>query len=274
MAHARIIPLFNTHNFRDLGGYPSTDNQIVKWGQIFRAAKLDRLSNNDQQKLVRLGVKVDIDLRSADEVQANPDRLPKEVHYLFDPVFATDLTGSSKDVRSLDPAFLDTPLSGRRHMQNVYHKMMIREDSIKALRTVFQELLSHDGGVVFHCTAGKDRTGMSAYFILRALGVSPEIARKDYLLTNTALKNFVNGQQAALRAAGRSEAAIDNYVALWSADRSYLNSALTTIQDQYHDLNHFFHEALQLSADDLQQLCHTYLESKGEISHAHPNTIR
>lgn len=106
---------------------------------------------------------------------------------------------------------------------------------------------------------------MSAYFILRALGVSSEIARKDYLLTNIALKNFVNGQQAVLRAAGRSETAIDNYIALWSADRSYLNSALTTIKENYQDIDNFLHDGLKLSDDDLQQLRHTYLEPKGSV---------
>lgn len=264
MAHERIIPLLNTNNFRDLGGYPTVDQQAVKWGRIFRADKLDRLSDDDQHKLVQLGIQVDIDLRSDDEVKTNPDRLPHQIHYLSDPVFATDITESSKDVRSLDPTLLDQPMAGRQHMQNVYRQMMIREDSLQAFRQVFHELLSHDHGVLFHCTAGKDRTGMSAYLILRALGVSPELAQKDYLLTNIALKNFVNGQQAVLKSSGHSTTAIDNYVALWSADRSYLNAALTTIQTHYHDVNHFLHTAIQLSEDDIHQLRDTYLEPEKE----------
>lgn len=265
MAHERMIPLLNTNNFRDIGGYPTADSQVVKWGRIFRADKLDRLSDDDQHKLIHLGVKVDIDLRSADEINVHPDRLPDQVRYLSDPVFAVDITESAKNVRSLDPALLDKPLAGRHHMQAVYHKMVTREDSLLAFQKVFAELLNNDGGILFHCTAGKDRTGMTAYFILRALGVSPETSQKDYLLTNVALENFVNGQQAVLRAAGRSETAIDNYVALWSADRSYLNSALSTIKENYQNIDNFLHDGLKLSDDDIQQLRHTYLEPKGSV---------
>lgn len=261
MAHERIIPLLHTNNFRDLGGYKTIDGQTVKWGRIFRSDKLDKLSQQDQEEMTKLNIHVDIDLRSKEEITPSPDRLPDNVQYLFNPVFAQDLTQSSKSVEELGQTLQSDPMAGRQHMLDVYHGMMTSEAAAHAFRVIFDQLLgsSANQGVLFHCTAGKDRTGISAYLILRALGVDAAQAKKDYLLTNTALKNFLNGQQAMLRAAGRSDTLIDNYVALWTADPSYLQTALTTLTEQYGDVDHYLHAALHLSTQDLQDLRKLYL---------------
>ncbi len=113
----------HTHNFRDLGGYKTTTGQTVKWGRIFRADKLDRLSKDDQAKLIQLNIKFDIDLRSKEEIRVSPDRLPDQVQYLFNPVFARDVTDSSKNVDHPDQSLQNDPQAGLQHMQNVYHEM-------------------------------------------------------------------------------------------------------------------------------------------------------
>ncbi|MBM6940730.1 tyrosine-protein phosphatase [Limosilactobacillus coleohominis] len=259
MAHERILPIMHTHNFRDLGGYKTTTGQIVKWGHIFRADKLDRLSKDDQAKLIQLNIKFDIDLRSKEEIRVSPDRLPDQVQYLFNPVFAQDVTDSSKNVDHLDQSLQTDPQAGLQHIQNVYHEMATSNAAAAAFQVIFKHLLSNDGGIVFHCTAGKDRTGMSAYLILRALGVDEKVAKKDYLLTNTALKNFLNGQQAMLRAANKPQTLIDNYTALWTAHSSYLSSALSAIKDHYQDVYHYLTEAVGLSRNDIIDLRKLYL---------------
>lgn len=268
MAHDRIIPLLHANNFRDLGGYPTTDgHHYVTWGRLFRADSLTHLTTVDQKRLLDLPVTVDIDLRSQDEVQASPDRIPDQIKYIFNPVLHHDRTDSSKSADQLDTEIQTTAGAGQKHMQEVYTDMLVSDGGLKAFQRLFAELLSanNSDGIVFHCTAGKDRTGMSAYLILRALGVSKNDARKDYLLTNTALKNFVNGQRAMLRSAGQSMTMIDNYVALWSADRSYLNAALSSIKKEYGNLDHYLTNGLKLSKDDLTQLRHLYLTKKGSV---------
>ncbi|WP_251545837.1 tyrosine-protein phosphatase [Limosilactobacillus caecicola] len=261
MVHQRIIPIFHTNNFRDLGGYATATGQTVQWGRIFRADKLDRLSKDDQAELVKLAIGVDIDLRSAEETKSSPDRLPEQVQYLFNPVFKRDVTDSSKNVSNLAHNLQSEAGAGRQHMQEVYHDMMTSDAAAHAFREIFEQLLTVDDqqGVLFHCTAGKDRTGMSAYLILRAFGVSPAVAKKDYLLTNTALKNFLRGQQATLRSAGKPATLIDNYTALWTADPSYLAAALKVLQAEYGDVNGYLTTALQLSPQDLQDLKAKYL---------------
>ncbi|WP_295728800.1 tyrosine-protein phosphatase [uncultured Limosilactobacillus sp.] len=262
MAHQRMIPLLNTHNFRDLGGYPTTNGKTVKWGKIFRSDKLSQLSDTDQNQLLTLNIATDIDLRSKEETTAAPDQLPHQIQYLANPVFQRDVTDSSKSVNKLDEELQQTPQAGRKHMQKVYHDMMGSSHAANAFRVIFEHLLSapNDQGILFHCTAGKDRTGMSACLILRALEVSPAIAKKDYLLTNTALKNFLNGRQAMLRAAQHSTILIDNYTALWTADPSYLSAARHVIEEQYGGMNNYLHQALQLTDGDLKDLRQQYLQ--------------
>ena len=259
MVHKRIITITHTYNFRDLGGYETTTGHSVKWGRIFRADKLDRLSNHDQDELIQLNINLDIDLRSQEETAISPDRLPQQIRYLFNPVFAQDVTDSSKSVDRLDQSLRTNPLAGRKHMQDVYHDMMVSDASAAAFRVVFNQLLSNDGGIVFHCTAGKDRTGMSAYLILRALGVSPTVAQQDYLLTNSDLQGFLQSQQTTLRNAGKPQILIDNYTSLWTADLSYLSTALATVRKHYHDIEHYLTEAVGLSKNDISDLRKLYL---------------
>lgn len=261
MAHERIIPLLNTHNFRDLGGYPTVNGQTVKWGKIFRSDKLSQLSDQDQQQLTTLSIQTDIDLRSKEEITAAPDQLPDHIEYLSNPVFQRDVTDSSKSVDGLSNELRSNPLAGRHHMQTVYHNMMTSQHAAHAFHTVFEQLLTvnENQSILFHCTAGKDRTGMSAYLILRALGVSAEIAKKDYLLTNTALKNFLNGRQAMLRAAQRPSTLIDNYTALWTADPSYLEAARQVIKEQYGSVENYLRSAVGLTKNDRADLRKLYL---------------
>ena len=261
MAHERIIPLLNTHNFRDLGGYPTVNGQTVKWGKIFRSDKLSQLSDQDQQQLTTLSIQTDIDLCSKEEIIAAPDQLPEHIEYLSNPVFQRDVTDSSKSVDGLSNELRSNPLAGRQHMQTVYHNMMTSQHAAHAFHTVFEQLLTvnENQSILFHCTAGKDRTGMSAYLILRALGVSAEIAKKDYLLTNTALKNFLNGRQAMLRAAQRPSTLIDNYTALWTADPSYLEAARQVIKEQYGSVENYLRSAVGLTKNDRADLRKLYL---------------
>lgn len=263
MAHERIIPLLNTNNFRDLGGYKTVNGQTVKWGRIFRSDKLDHLSTDDLKRFNQLNISTDIDLRSQEEAENAPDQLTDNVKYVHDPVFQQDETESSRTEEYLKEPVVTEPFTGKKHMQAVYKMFVNRPQSIQAIKKVFTELLSatDSTGTLFHCTAGKDRTGISAYLILRALGVSASTAQNDYLLTNIALKNFLRGQVAALRAAGNSETIINNYVALWSADQSYLNTALTSIQNQYGSVNQFLTGGLQLTTQDIQDLQKMYLDN-------------
>lgn len=262
MSHSRIVPLFNTNNFRDLGGYQTTSGKTVQWGRIYRSDGLHALSDHDQEKMVDLNIATDIDLRAPDERDEQPDKIASTIKYLFNPVFTRDETKSSQTFNKIIEDLDKHPGIGRKTMEESYLDMVQTERARKALRTIFVHLLSMDNpqAVVFHCTAGKDRTGISAFLILQALGVDQATATKDYLLTNTTLKNFVRGKEAELRAAGQNEIAVDNFDALWTAQKSYLNRALQAMQSEYGGVLDFIKKGLGLSDHDLTDLQSMFLE--------------
>lgn len=262
MAHERIVPLRETNNFRDLGGYRTKDGHCVRWQRIYRADDLSKLASDDQAKMVKLNIKEDIDLRSHEESSKQPDNIPDQTNYIFNPVFHHDETQSTNVWTELEQRMKTEPFVGRQQMIKSYADMVKTIHARKAFQQLFEHLLSLDAdeALVFHCTAGKDRTGFSAYLILTALGVDRETIMKDYMLTNTALMNYLHGQTAALRAGHHNETEITNFVALWSADKAYLQAAIQAIQSDYGDTKGFLTKGLGLSNTDLNDFRQMYLQ--------------
>lgn len=262
MAHERIIPLRETNNFRDLGGYQTKDGRSVCWHRIYRADDLSKLASDDQAKMLKLRIKEDIDLRSHEECSQQSDRIPDQIRYIFNPVFRHDETQSTDVWTELEKKMKKEPFVGKQQMIKAYANMVNTSNARKAFQRLFEHLLSlkTDDALVFHCTAGKDLTGFSAYLILSALGVDQQTIIKDYMLTNTALMNYLHGQTAALRAGHHNETEIANYTALWTADKAYLRSAIQALKDNYGDLMGFLTEGLHLSANDINDLKKMYLQ--------------
>lgn len=155
--------------------------------------------------------------------------------------------------------------NGYRHMLTVYSRMVTIPSAKQAFRQLFDRLLANpDGATIFHCTAGKDRTGMAAFLILSALGVPRETILKDYLLTNEVTADFRERWLAQMKAqmpqTAATETLINNRRELASVNADYLNTAITAIDNQYGDVQHYLSDYLGLSDDELHQLRDRYLE--------------
>lgn len=260
----RILSITSGENFRDLGGYRTTDGRQLKWRKLIRSGALGNLDNTDQATLAALNLKYDIDFRSPAEVEQLPDHVPSTAKFHHEPVFGTDLTEASKTTADLDQEMMTMPNRGASHMQEVYRQMTHLNSSLVAYRNFFNYLLStpEDGALLFHCQAGKDRTGFGAYLVLSALGVDFQTIQQDYLLTNTTTIDWVTNKLAELRAAGHSETFVNNYAQLAGVDASYLHAATSAINEQYGSVHHFLTDALQLSEHDLRDLQTLYLTDK------------
>ena len=165
---ARHIGLEGPVNFRDLGGYPVTDGRTVRWRKIFRSDGLDTLSAADLTHLLEeLGLESVIDLRSGDEVEARGRGL---------------LGGSAVTVHHIpildETRRLFERAQGGLTISGLYTEMAERAGDrfVAALRV----LAVTDSPIVFHCAAGKDRTGMLGALLLELLGVSDEDIADDY----------------------------------------------------------------------------------------------
>ncbi|MDC0071735.1 tyrosine-protein phosphatase [Gammaproteobacteria bacterium] len=161
-------------NFRDIGGYLNQDGKRVKKGLYFRTGRQDRMSDQDLSKLSDLKISTQIDLRKPDEV-LDQGRGPLQAMGANYVNIAVIPEGGSDQLSRLVG---DTGISGKRYLGYL-------EFGPDSWLRLFKILANKDSlPVVLHCTAGKDRTGVSTAFLLSILGVSRDLIEADYLLTN------------------------------------------------------------------------------------------
>lgn len=177
--NSRILPIDGAFNLRDLGGYATAQGE-TRFAQALRADTLARLTADDIEKLTTLGLRRVIDLRSPHEVQDNPGKLSSAngVEVINLPLFD-----------NLAPSFSDLP-QGVNPLTLFYRQALDeRSESIKA---VFEAIASApEGAVLFHCTVGKDRTGLIAALWLTLAGVPREEVIADYALTATQITKMI-----------------------------------------------------------------------------------
>lgn len=170
----RCVRFDAAFNFRDLGGYACEDGRRVRWGRLFRSDALHWMTDDDSRKAREiLGVRSVIDLRDSEEVQRDGRApfLQHPVRYFHVPILDGERRASQQ---SQDRPDFD--------MAGLYLRMLRNgaQDFARAVRTIASR--AHDP-VVFHCAAGKDRTGLLAAILLGAMGVPDEEIVGDYALT-------------------------------------------------------------------------------------------
>jgi protein-tyrosine phosphatase len=173
-------------NFRDLGGYPTLDGHRIGWRRLFRADGLNKLSRADRSQLVELGVATVIDLRTVDEAKQR-GRFPVDlvpVRYVALPL--TDVLPSPEEL----PSWGEASYVASRYVQMV-------SGAGPALTAAIEALSASDSlPAVFHCSAGKDRTGVLSALILAFLGVPDAIIVEDYALSAAAMGRLLERLKA------------------------------------------------------------------------------
>ena len=170
----RHYPFEGCFNFRDIGGYLNQDGKRVKKGLYFRAGRQDRMSDEDLSQLSDLKISTQIDLRRPDEVLEQGKGPLESMGANYINIAVIPEGGSDQLSRLVG----DTAISGRRYLGYL-------EFGPTSWLRLFGILSDEDNlPVVLHCTAGKDRTGVSTAFLLSVLGVSRDVIEADYLLTN------------------------------------------------------------------------------------------
>jgi protein-tyrosine phosphatase len=242
----RIVPLEGGINFRDLGGYETENGRRVRWGQVYRSARLSELTDGDVARVAALGIHTVVDFRQSGDAGEYPDRLPEGVDYHHLPVFE------------------DMPLSHRRVLLNrhrlldafagVYVNYMV-ERGAPAFGDLIRLLADRSHlPLVFHCTAGKDRTGVAAALILRALGVPRETVVKDYLLTNHSAQVFIDEVNAQISERNTRLIAAEQLYPLMAASPRLIGAALDHIDAQYGGVEPYLRQRAGLSDDTLARL--------------------
>ena len=224
----RVIALEGVRNFRDLGGYPTADGLITAWDQVYRADSVSFLTQAGWQELAKLDIKRVYDLRRQDERDSWPTiehGLDHEVvHMPIGPEAAGMTLVQWFTHRGADAVWDDT------YVADTYRENLTLWPDVFA--RLITELASADHRpAVFHCTAGKDRTGIAAALLLEVLGVDRELILDDYELTNvTRSEARIAELRPELDAAGIDVEVVRPYL---SAPRPALNATLDWLTTEY-----------------------------------------
>ncbi|NDW09940.1 tyrosine-protein phosphatase [Dysgonomonas sp. 520] len=174
----RHLPMTGGYNFRDLGGFKTKDGKYVKWGKVFRSDDLHHLTDQDLQYLASIPVVTIVDFRSDEEIEPAPDKNPPSVKNNF--------------ALSISPGnvidFMTTSKPAEELMKDLNVQLVTDSLYIAQYKEFFYLLQNKDDvPLMFHCSAGKDRTGMGAALFLYSLGVDEKTIMEDYMMSNVYL---------------------------------------------------------------------------------------
>jgi protein-tyrosine phosphatase len=174
VAAERRVPFEGITNFRDLGGYRTASGTAVRWGLVFRADALHGMSTNDLARYEDLGLRAVYDLRGEIERTERPNPVPSR---------PLTVIGRPSDAGTpAAPPAIATTEEGERFLYDLYIGLI--EHAAVQIGELFQALTRDEGlPAVFHCHAGKDRTGLVAAVLLETLGVERDAVLDDYELT-------------------------------------------------------------------------------------------
>lgn len=259
----RHIPLQGTPNFRDLGGYETTDGHFVRWGLIYRSGVLSKLTASDFAYLRQLDVRVVCDFRTAEENAVAPEIWIPGSHVLH--VSAPIGTSGSKDVTAPIKQFLSsnpTPEQTKAWMVKMYGDFATAD--APQFAKVFAQLKEDHLPILYHCTAGKDRTGVFSALLLLTLGVPEKAVLADYELTNKYELNAMSAAATRKMIANSSPdfARVSPAVmrVMMAADPDYLRSTLREIDEKFGSFANYRRTELGVSDADVEVLKARLLE--------------
>ena len=249
MVSERAIRFDVVVNFRDLGGYETTDGRRVKWGRVFRSGHLSELTEKDQERIRQLGIKTICDFRSPGEKEMRPNWLPPGgaveylelpiVHGEFDPVAAME------SLQKGDASWLTEDFIITRYIKKI-------DDFGHVWGRFFDQLA--DGKkrpLVFHCTAGKDRAGTAAALTLLALGVPEETVIYDHGLSNVYIAHVLKVINRRIKDLGIDPKKVEPY---FTAPRNAIVAVVNHIRKTYGSVDSYLQNKAGVSEQKLALL--------------------
>ena len=237
-SNIRRIELRGAYNFRDLGGYGTSEGKTIKWGRLFRSDNLSNLSGSDLKKIGELNLQLVVDLRSKQERVSRPNRLPTTNGIRIKSIEISDDNKSHNDLkREIFYGKL-----GRIDLEEMMFKAYRRAitDYRDELSLFFNLLLKPSNyPVLVLCNAGKDRTGVVIALVLLALGASKQIVLKDYMLSKVYLDPMIKRMTTKARLLSFFRADISQLKKLLDTRVDYLNTTFEAIEQKFGSTESF-----------------------------------
>jgi protein-tyrosine phosphatase len=259
---AQDLKLTGVANFRDIGGYPADGGHKIKSGVIFRSGELSGLTATDQRTLAALNIRYEIDLRRDAERSAAPSHWGKEA-----PQVIWISVGRARDAKASDARMRQLS----QLQDSAQAKTLVRQataatavDGAADIGKVFGELAKGNGPTLIHCTAGKDRTGVTVAVLMTLLGASREDIYHEYMLSN----EWVDAQLQRQKA--REQSGKDVYglsglnpivvKTLMGTDPSYLDAMFDEINAKYGSFDAYRRDGLGITSAQVTQLRKNLIE--------------
>jgi protein-tyrosine phosphatase len=258
-SHQRVIKFRGFSNFRDLGGYPVDGDAQVKWGVLYRSGHLAKMKSSDLTRFKQLGIDTIIDFRSDPEREKDPNRLPDSLNLktLSIPILDPSTSSWAAELRTAIQNREYQDFDPSEKMREWYQELAVGH--VGQYRQFIHGVLNAQGApVLWHCTAGKDRTGFAAAILLRILGVKQEIVEEDYMLS----AKYADQRKALIwmLRLSRGKEAAKIIQTLFQVQKQWIEAAFQAIDVQWGDFKTYSHEALGLSTSQVDQLRDSLLE--------------
>lgn len=250
----RHVGLSGSPNFRDAGGY-ACDAGVMAWGRVFRSGHLAALSESDRERLAALNLSMIVDLRRVDEREMEPSWLPGAVTV----VSANITPGSQSSVIYANPSALDGAKNMYDFMCDINREFV--ESQTDVFKDVFAQLLSSDAQrVLFHCSAGKDRTGFAVAVLQLALGVALSDIEQDYLLS----RDYYLPEAQISRV--RQKYPVDHLsdadlLPMMQTELDYLRAGLSAMESSHGAVDRYLREGLGLGERERRELRRRFVQS-------------
>lgn len=233
-------------NLRDLGGYKTNDGRETAWGKIYRTGHLGRATSESLQILSDYGIATVCDLRSKRERNENPDRVPEGASYLELSIYEDD------QLSAIFPKLLFDRSSLADQLGAGYIKML--DERPERFGKIIHQI-SHNMPAMYHCTAGKDRVGLTSAMILSLLGVPRETIIGDFTLSNLASEalftDFMSSSAATIKKFGIPP---NQLRPLFAAEPQWMVNALAHLDNQFGGVRRYLIDAGKLSQESIDLL--------------------
>ncbi len=251
----RVAQLEGGHNFRDIGGYRNANGLRVRWGRVYRSGTMAMLTDADQHYMASLGIKVICDFRSSKERKVRPTRWSESHavdHWSRDHESSVgELVAAITHPEASAAAMRERMIAAYRHLPY---------EQADSYREVFRRIAAGDLPLIFHCSAGKDRTGIAAALLLTLLGVPRDKVIEDYLLTE---RFFERGCRLVISDPTSSRfASVDP--AIWEpmmrAETGYIEAMFDTVLQRHGSVEAYLEQQLGVDAAMRERIRRELLE--------------
>lgn len=248
----RILNLEGAINLRELGGYPTNDGTTIKYNKLLRSGDISNLTGKSLDYLKKCGLKYVVDFRSNNEQMTWADTTSDFYKIYSDPVYP--LKGNGDKLAGI------INKDNYSYLGMIYQSVVLDAHGQQAYKIFFDLLLNNDQpnqSLLFHCAAGKDRTGIGALLVLKALGVDDETITKDYLLTNLMYESKSTIEETLNDKNGNQDI---NKMNMTKGDLESITSVFKAIDHYYGSFNNYLRTALGIDGEKLAKLKAIYTE--------------